>query len=406
MDKEQEEIQFIGFFSIFKESFSLVSTWKKIFFQITSAMIVPLSFIYLAHVEISDLIFTNILRDEYIIDRIQRGTKTYNKISDVLSSEWTAFWLFKIAYFIFFFVLALLSTSAVVYTIASIYTAKDICFKKVMSVVPKVWKRLMVTFLWSFVILFAYNVMAMVIMVLWLVALGPGAVGVLVVTLLMVIYMGGFVYITVIYHLASVVSVLEDVHGVNAMIKSQELIKGKMGISVVIFLLVNMVFFGIHTGNIIKRLCILPGTKLIKGDSMLKLHLARHQADLSLQFQGNFHLITQYQHMVGPCPSSCGHEECPTLRHRSQSRCNDHTECFVDVVKARHHSWCVLAKLTRGTTLTICGRKGDGWGFDVLKGAGVMGACSGSCPVPGSANGNMPGRNDIPPACWITWPNP
>lgn len=248
MDKEQEEIQFIGFFSIFKESFSLVSTWKKIFFQITSAMIVPLSFIYLAHVEISDLIFTNILRDEYIIDRIQRGTKTYNKISDVLSSEWTAFWLFKIAYFIFFFVLALLSTSAVVYTIASIYTAKDICFKKVISVVPKVWKRLMVTFLWSFMILFAYNVMAMLIMILWLVALGPGAIGVLVVTLLMVIYMGGFVYITVIYHLASVVSVLEDVHGVNAMIKSQELIKGKMGISVVIFLLVNMVFFGIHTG--------------------------------------------------------------------------------------------------------------------------------------------------------------
>ncbi|XP_019191841.1 PREDICTED: uncharacterized protein LOC109186345 [Ipomoea nil] len=248
MDKEQDEIQFLGFFSIFKESFSLVSTWKNIFSQITAAMIVPLSFIYLAHIEISDILFTDILRDEYILDRIQRGTQTYDKISDVLSSEWTAFWLFKIAYFIFFLVLALLSTAAVVYTIASIYTAKEIAFRRVMSVVPKVWKRLMVTFLWSFAILFAYNILTFSILILWVMVVGPRGLGLLVAAAIIVGYMVGFVYITVIYHLATVVSVLEDVKGLNALLKSRRLIRGKMGISAVIFLLLNLVFFGVQTG--------------------------------------------------------------------------------------------------------------------------------------------------------------
>lgn len=36
-------------------------------------------------------------------------------------------------------------------------------FKKVMSVVPKVWKRLMVTFLSIFVAFFAYNAVAILV---------------------------------------------------------------------------------------------------------------------------------------------------------------------------------------------------------------------------------------------------
>ncbi|XP_019177172.1 PREDICTED: uncharacterized protein LOC109172467 [Ipomoea nil] len=248
MDKEQDEIQFLGFLDIFKESLGVVSAMKKIFFQITVVMIIPLSFIYLAHIEISDIIFTDILRDEYILDRIQEGTQTYDKISDVLTSEWTAFWFFKIAYFIFFLVLALLSTSAVVYTIACIYTSKEISFKKIMSVVPKVWKRLMVTFLWSFLILFAYNILTITILILWLIMMGPRGFGLFGAVLLMLMYMAGFVYITVIYHLASVVSVLEDVHGLDAIIKSKGLIKGKLGISALIFLLLNTIFIGIQTG--------------------------------------------------------------------------------------------------------------------------------------------------------------
>ncbi|KAL3504263.1 hypothetical protein ACH5RR_034104 [Cinchona calisaya] len=247
MDKEQEEIQFLGFFGIYKESFNIVPAWRNIFSQISLALIFPLSFIYLAHIQISHYLFSNILQNEHILARIPRGTPTYNNISDILSSEWTTFVLFKIGYLIFFLILALLSTSAVVYTIACIYTAKDIAFKKVMSVVPKVWKRLVATFIWNFVILFGYNIVAILVFVIFIALLPAGVIAVLIFIIFSMVYLVGFVYISVIWHLASVISVLEESYGLNAMIKSQDLIKGKVGISMVIFVIHNICFFGIQS---------------------------------------------------------------------------------------------------------------------------------------------------------------
>ncbi|CAI9115481.1 OLC1v1016386C1 [Oldenlandia corymbosa var. corymbosa] len=248
MDKEQEEVQYLGFFGIFKESFNIVPAWRSIFSQISLVLIFPLSFIYLAHIQISQYLFSNIVADEYILDRVPEGTPTYNSISDVLSSEWTTFLLFKIGYFVFFIVLTLLSTSAVVYTIACIYTAKDITFRKVMSVVPKVWKRLMSTFLWNFIIVFAYNLVAILVLAIFVLIIPQGVFLVLVVMIILMVYLAGFVYISVIWHLASVVSVLEERYGLNAMIKSHDLIKGKMGISTAMFVIFGLCFFGIQIG--------------------------------------------------------------------------------------------------------------------------------------------------------------
>ncbi|EYU23743.1 hypothetical protein ABFS82_08G090700 [Erythranthe guttata] len=247
MDREQEEIQFLGFFGILKESITIVSSWRKIFTQITLALILPLSFIYLAHIQISELLFSKIMLNEFILDRTAEGTRTHDRISGALSSEWTAFFLFKIGYFVFFIVLSLLSTSAVVYTIACIYTAKEIAFKKVMSVVPKVWKRLVVTFIWNFVIVFAYNVASLIALFLGAVLFGSvPVIGTLFLILFGVCYFVGFFYITIVWHLATVVSVLEESYGLNAMAKSQALIKGKMWVSFAVFFVVGVFFFGIQ----------------------------------------------------------------------------------------------------------------------------------------------------------------
>ncbi|XP_012828822.1 PREDICTED: uncharacterized protein LOC105950046 [Erythranthe guttata] len=56
----------------------------------------------------------------------------------------------------------------------------------------------------------------------------------------------GLLYITMIWHLASVVSVLEDSYGLNAMMKSRGLIKGKVGISTAVFFVLGLSFFGIQ----------------------------------------------------------------------------------------------------------------------------------------------------------------
>lgn len=264
MNKEQEELQFIGFFGTFGESFNIISSCRRIFGQITLTIIFPLSFIFLAHIEISHLIFKNILKDENALDRTQIGSPSYSKLSDILSSEWCAYFTFKIVYFVVFVILSLLSTSAIVYTVACIYTTKDITFQKVMSVVPKVWKRLMITFIWNFVIIFIYNVAAVLFIVAWLVLTGSFTIGIIITLLLLLVYFLGFIYISVVWHLACVVSVLEDVYGMQAMLKSKELIKGKMGVAISVFIAYNLCFFGIEmlyemyvvlTDSILLRIC-------------------------------------------------------------------------------------------------------------------------------------------------------
>ncbi|XAR73148.1 hypothetical protein NMG60_11007016 [Bertholletia excelsa] len=246
MDREQEELQFLGFFGILNESFAILSSRRKIFGQIALSTILPLSFVFLAHIQISELLFGHILHDEYALDRTQVGTPNYQKLSDMLSSEWLTFWLFKLVYFIFSLILSLLSTSAVVYTIACVYTAKEISFKKVMSVVPRVWKRLMLTFLWNFIIVFIYNVGFALVLIFWVFLIGPSTFGILVGVVVLFLYFLGFVYISLIWRLASVVSVLEDAYGIEAMIKSKDLIKGKMTVAFAIFMLLGLCFWGIQ----------------------------------------------------------------------------------------------------------------------------------------------------------------
>ncbi|KAF9678962.1 hypothetical protein SADUNF_Sadunf07G0090800 [Salix dunnii] len=250
MDREQEELQFLGLFGIFKESFKIIFAWRKVFSQITLALILPLSFIFLAHIQISQLIFFKIIDNQDALYFTRSGTPKYDKLSDNISSEWTAFWLFKFAYFTFLLILSLLSTSAVVYTIACIYTAKPITFRKIMSVVPKVWKRLVVTFICSFVVVVVYNIIAAVVFLTLMtqVVYHVNTVGfrIAVLVALIIVYSVGILYITIVWHLASVVSVLENFYGIKAMIKSKNLIKGQMGVAVAIFIVVGVCFAGIQ----------------------------------------------------------------------------------------------------------------------------------------------------------------
>ncbi|KAJ6335784.1 hypothetical protein OIU78_012401 [Salix suchowensis] len=106
-----------------------------------------------------------------------------------------------------------------------------------MSAVPKVWKRLMVTFLSIFAALLAYFAVATLVISLVFSACvifigfsnlkAPYSVGIV----LLVLYLMGSVYLTIIWQLASAVSVLEEDCGFKAMTKSRALIKVVHGVS-------------------------------------------------------------------------------------------------------------------------------------------------------------------------------
>ncbi|KAI3907038.1 hypothetical protein MKW92_050891 [Papaver armeniacum] len=214
MDRKSEEIQSMGIFDIYREAYKVTMSSKKIFSKIALALILPFALITLAQIEIIQLHINNSL---------------YNLIFTLLHS-----------------VLFQLLTSAIAYTVACVYCSKDITFKKVMIAVPKLWKRLMITFLWVFLISLVYNILLVILMVILFVVSGilsdqvalksTKNMSVLVVILL-IPYMIGAIYISLIWYVASIVSVLEDIRGIKALKKGKNLIKGNFWIVFITFFL-------------------------------------------------------------------------------------------------------------------------------------------------------------------------
>ncbi|RVW85021.1 hypothetical protein CK203_037593 [Vitis vinifera] len=184
MEVEPEEMKYLGVVGIYREAYKVIFSWRKIFTHITLAFILPLSFIFLAHIEISHLLF----------------------------SKYAILCLFKAAYLLFTLIFSLLSTSAIVYTIACIYTGQKVTFTKVLTVVPKHF-----------------------FLISWIAFMEPTNTGFLILFFLVVFYLVGLVYMSIVWQLANTVSVLEDSYGIEAMKRSSELIKGKTGVTVFIF---------------------------------------------------------------------------------------------------------------------------------------------------------------------------
>ncbi|CAM8939498.1 unnamed protein product [Rhodiola kirilowii] len=254
MDVEQEEVQFLGLFGILKQTCNLIYTWRNIFTQITLALILPLSFIFLAQIEISNIILSKLILNEFVSLDTQKGTKLHNKASDLVTTELIELLLFKFIYFTFVLILSLLSTSAVVYTVASAYTSREISFKRVMSVVPRVWKRLMATFLCMFIAIFVYNFCFILVITLCeYLFIGQqqrlfDVTELIFLGLFSILYFFGMVYMTIVWRLACVVSVLEDSYGFQAVIKSQNLLKGKLLVTGFIFLVLNILTGALTSG--------------------------------------------------------------------------------------------------------------------------------------------------------------
>ncbi|XP_057872866.1 uncharacterized protein LOC131079018 [Cryptomeria japonica] len=100
-----------------------------------------------------------------------------------------------------------------------------------MSMIPRVWKSLILTFLWVLLIVFLSYVVIVGALFFWF--LIYGAVGlkketlIVGVFLIFIVAFPFYVYITLLWQLASVVCVVEDKQGLSAVKTSKQLMKGK-----------------------------------------------------------------------------------------------------------------------------------------------------------------------------------
>jgi hypothetical protein len=129
-------MQFLDLFGVYKESYKLMFSWKKLLNQITSILIIPLTFNILNQLELSNVLFQKNLHYSNQIDtNPPYNTPQQQKLIESILKEWTIFFLIKIAYFILILVSYLF-------------------FNKVMSVVTNLSKKLMRAFLCTLMVVF------------------------------------------------------------------------------------------------------------------------------------------------------------------------------------------------------------------------------------------------------------
>ncbi|CAK9313795.1 unnamed protein product [Citrullus colocynthis] len=249
MDPKLKNLQFLGVLGIIQETIKLIYQWRKIFTQITLAFILP-SYI---------LTFANMAISMFFLNETKPSRDTI-----IFSQSSIYYLIFNIVSTLFSAVFILLATATVVYTVACVYAAHDVSFKHVIGIVPKVWKRLLLTSLSAFISLFGLTFVALLVLFLILFSInGPSnglSFGNYIITIafifIITIYVGTL-YLTLIWQLSKIVAVLEELCGFKAMAKSKALVKGKMRI---VFKLFIMLCFPIEVVQLVFSYLVIQST--------------------------------------------------------------------------------------------------------------------------------------------------
>ncbi|KAF9603679.1 hypothetical protein IFM89_037442 [Coptis chinensis] len=203
MDRTAEEPR-----DILRESINILKQSPKIFILITLTFIVPLSIAILVH----SLYFESLLN--LVPIRHQ-------------PHQWAKFYIIQFFYIVILFIFSLLSTAAVVFTFASSYTSKPVSFTSTLTAIPRVFKRLFITFLYASLLMIIYNAVFLGCLIGFIMSINADDSTFLYISFVDLFFLFNVhIHVTAIWHLASVVSVLESVYGLAAMKRSKKLLVG------------------------------------------------------------------------------------------------------------------------------------------------------------------------------------
>ncbi|KAM0946379.1 hypothetical protein DsansV1_C09g0094341 [Dioscorea sansibarensis] len=245
MDIKQEELQVLGIFGIYHQAYNIILLNRHLFAQISTILIIPLALFSASYNYVS-----NILIYEFNVNTVvfKNDNSTMAKqIAYGIIFRFTFLFLVKFLHFMLILIFSVLPVTAITYTVISTYASQTITFNKIMSFVPKVLKDLLMTFTWYFLAMLIYNIIACISLIVFIFTnLDPqlSIKSSIILIILVIIYVIGFAYMSIIWHLASIISILEGKCGIDAIKTSMMLIKGKVKVAMKITIKFFLLFLG------------------------------------------------------------------------------------------------------------------------------------------------------------------
>ncbi|MCL7025418.1 hypothetical protein MKW94_018218 [Papaver nudicaule] len=220
-----EDLKFLNSNQIIKEAVKIPAKSSPLkFLLITLTLILPLSLIQL---------FFEISLSRFLItfgDSFSTGTTNHSSAVSLIRT----YSVQELFYILSLFLFTLVSTSAIVFTVASLYASKPVSFIPALFAIPRMFKHLVITFFYVLLLMiFNYLVFCTPGVVLaWLDRSTDDALSWGLIIIFSIFYVCFHLYVTTLWHLASVISVLEpNVYGLAAMKKSKQLLAGRTSIA-------------------------------------------------------------------------------------------------------------------------------------------------------------------------------
>lgn len=242
-----------GFLDLVKAPLKILSQNGKLM-AITATIYLILYFIA--------LILLTLSANPYILDlsfkifslaSSQPGTPEFNAILVDIREDIGIFIGIEAAYVVLFFFVALFAQTAVIIISSCYYTGYELSLKELILKVSKTWTRPLVTSIWVQFLAIGYEFFFLFpFLVPSLVLFDHRTILITILIILAILFIGLSIYLSVVWSLGIVVSVVEDTYGYSALGKAKELVKGKR----VHGFLLNLFFF------LVLVLIIVVGSKL------------------------------------------------------------------------------------------------------------------------------------------------
>ncbi|KAK7400881.1 hypothetical protein VNO78_12190 [Psophocarpus tetragonolobus] len=237
-DRNYHQMQSMNALEILRETVRILRFNSWGFMAITVVLICPVSAVLLSNVIVEESIVKNLSIRLMLVAQTSGLPlrpiikHSCQRFAETVVSSAMCFPLYA--------TLLLLSKAAVVYSVDCTYSRKKFDASKFCVIVGKVWRRILITYLWVCTVIVGCITLFCVFIVAFCGALSVlGFSPVVVVYCLMLVglvFSVVFANAIIICNIAMVITVLEDVSGAQAMLRSSVLIKGQTQVGLLIFL--------------------------------------------------------------------------------------------------------------------------------------------------------------------------
>nr|XP_043629615.1 uncharacterized protein LOC122600902 [Erigeron canadensis] len=219
---------FYGFLELLKGPFKILSQNGRLMaiIAIIYLMLYSLSFILFTYT--TNPFITDFVLKLFSLPSARPGTPEYTNILISIRDDIGIFLGIEGAYAIFYFFVVVFAQTSVIIIASCYYNGNNnLSFNELMLKVSKTWSRPFVTLFYIHLLAGGYSTLFFLpFLVPTLVLFDHRVILVTVLTLLAILFITFYIYLSVVWSLAVVVSVNEDTYGLLALGKARELVKG------------------------------------------------------------------------------------------------------------------------------------------------------------------------------------